>query len=138
MQVLKATLFIHSILFFLCSPAACWVGQISSRRAVSRSTPVQTSMPTANSGRLFYKNDGEEELTSTLELSLNLISRAPKPTDLPKHSPPRAVVARTKMMLDMEMVIGRMAMVSFFLFLAGEVLTGLSAPQLVNSMFLWQ
>ena len=53
-----------------------------------------------------------------------------KSIDLPKHSPPSNVVERTKLMLDMEITIGRIAMISFLVvFVLGELSTGMTAQQ---------
>ena len=144
MQILKATLLVQTILSFLCTPVVCWVGQISSRREgtqiIGQRQPTTTTTTSPGAGQLFYRNDNEEEFAPVLTQT-SIISQhnllLPKPIDLPRHSPPRSVIARTKMMLDMEMIVGRIAMISFFLFLAGEILTGLSATQLLTSLFLW-
>jgi hypothetical protein len=59
---------------------------------------------------------------------------APRAIDLPRHSPPRQVIQRQQLLLDMEMIVGRVAMVVALILLGGEVFTGLSMTDQVTGL----
>ena len=141
---------IIAILLVLCmiTPSSlAWVGQISSRTTTPSSTPTSKTIS-------FYRNDINDHqteieidaflsptklntLSSSLSSSSSSSNKRARTMDLPKHSPPQAEMERTKLMLDMEMFVGRIAMISFLVFVAGEFTTGLSAPQqllMMNTM----
>eukprot|EP00526_Cylindrotheca_closterium_P023940 CAMPEP_0113642406 /NCGR_PEP_ID=MMETSP0017_2-20120614/22278_1 /TAXON_ID=2856 /ORGANISM="Cylindrotheca closterium" /LENGTH=187 /DNA_ID=CAMNT_0000553829 /DNA_START=98 /DNA_END=661 /DNA_ORIENTATION=+ /assembly_acc=CAM_ASM_000147 len=65
--------------------------------------------------------------------TMPVVSTEPSPTiasvraiDLPKHSPPTNTVRNAKMLWDLELVLGRTAMVAGVLMLVGEVFFGFS------------
>lgn len=107
--------------------------------------------------KLFYRNDDTDGLfppnliadeataaaipitvvpTSSKNVSAMQGKQRPRTIDLPKHSPPKAVVQRQKMMLDLEMVVGRMAMVAGIFLLVNELVTGSSMMEQVSGLLL--
>mmetsp|Transcript_2025 Transcript_2025/g.3252 ORF Transcript_2025/g.3252 Transcript_2025/m.3252 type:complete len:159 (+) Transcript_2025:124-600(+) len=97
--------------------------------------------------RLFYTNgyeDDEAEAVIAYLLTPNtdaagvtaIPAEKPRAMDLPRHSPPKELVQRHTMLLDMEMIVGRIAMVTALLLFGGEILTGLTMTDQVSG--LWQ
>jgi hypothetical protein len=59
----------------------------------------------------------------------------PRAMDLPRHSPPKVVLKRQKMMLDAELAVGRMAMVTALVLFINECFTGNSMVEQMMSLF---
>lgn len=49
-----------------------------------------------------------------------------RPMDLPRRSPPKDVLERQRLLLDVELSVGRVAMVAAVILMGGEMVTGLS------------
>jgi hypothetical protein len=59
-------------------------------------------------------------------------TKEPRPMDLPRHSPPKDVIQGRKLLLDMEMTMGRLTMITAMILFAGEIVTGSSMLDLVQ------
>jgi hypothetical protein len=114
--------------------------------------------------RLYYQNgyDNDDGTTNTISLSSStssslLINNAdtaavaaiaipsassaankqqqrPRTVDLPRHSPPKNVIQRQRLLLDLEMMIGRVAMIAALILMSGEIITGLSMTDQVTGL----
>ncbi|KAG7360371.1 hypothetical protein IV203_035470 [Nitzschia inconspicua] len=128
-------------------------------KATSSNPPsVSTSTVSLVDSRLFYQNDCPAIDTQDLVPSPLLPSEAssshpsattpttvavpfrnqhlePRPIDLPYRPPSREVLQRRKVMLDVEMMIGRLAMVTALVLFANEIVTGSSLTDQIVSHF---
>jgi hypothetical protein len=102
-----------------------------------RSHRLPLAAATIGSSSLGYRHGNEDFDTVAFVPPMsqhqqsNVVAIDPK--DLPRHSPPAAVVEREKLLWDAELITGRVAMVAAVLLLGGEVVSGLSiSDQLMN------
>jgi hypothetical protein len=128
---------------FLFDSVSCWSSQVPliGRRTFVPAEQKQTPSKAEDSRLNFRKGDENHDLqlvassviAKTLPSPQSLEN--PNPIDLPKHSPPPEVVQKVRFLWDMEMTIGRVAMVAAMFLLAGEVFTGLSVTDQVGGLF---
>jgi hypothetical protein len=64
----------------------------------------------------------------------NKQQQRPRTVDLPRHSPPKKVIQRQKLLLDLEMMVGRIAMIAALILMSGEIITGLSMTDQVSGL----
>jgi hypothetical protein len=136
LQTLLSFYFLVSTLFF--ASVSCWSTQHVPTRFF-RSVANNNKQTSEQGKPLFYRNGTEDHDLQAVVISKTAVSlQAPNPLELPKHSLPREVVRRKKLVWDMEMMFGRVAMVAFVFMVAGELLTGLSATdQMTGISFLF-
>jgi hypothetical protein len=145
----------------LLNPVMAW--SPFKRRNANSATfdPIATHSPMTVStldSRLFFRNGQEiesESLLSSLFIYTDVSpsSNLPTPTtttavpssvtntmeprlmDLPRHSPPKEIAQWQKVWLDVEMIIGRLCMVTALVLMANEVMTGSSLSDQVTRLF---
>lgn len=130
---------------FFCDLVSSWNFPIPGRRAfsrppVSKKQTAATIVETQKDSRLFYRQHSEDYDFPILDISqVQLVGRGarpvpsfdqPKPMDLPRRSSHNA-----KSLFDFEMMFGRVAMIASLVFLAGEIVSGLSVADQLNGIF---
>jgi hypothetical protein len=129
----------------LVAPSASFcVSRLTAGRSAdaSSSSRAKPTLFAVNVGsRMYYRNDKEAQNLPFVSNSV-AISRSrtePKvlldPRELPKHSPSPETLKEQKVLMDMEMLIGRFFMVAALMFFAGEIASGLSITDQLAGIF---
>jgi hypothetical protein len=148
-SIMKTSATILLVINFLLSTlifdtVSCWSSQLPlmGRRTFAPAEKKQTPSKAEDSRLHFRKGDENHDLqfvaSSVIAKTLPPPQSLGNPNliDLPKHSPPPEVVQKVRLLWDMEMALGRVAMVAAMLLFAGEVFTGLSATDQMGRIFL--
>jgi hypothetical protein len=128
----------------LVAPSASFgvSGVTTGRSAAASLSRAKSTVFTVNVGsHLYYTNDKEDENFPFVSNSVAIA--APKaeprvllhPRELPFHSPSPETLKEQKLLMDMEMVVGRFFMVAAMLFFAGEISSGLSITDQLTGIF---
>jgi hypothetical protein len=118
-------------------------GVTAGRSADASSSRAKPTLFAVNVGsHLHYRNDKEDQNFPFVSNSVAIArpNRAePRvlldPRELPRHSPSPETLKEQKVLMDMEMVIGRLFMVAALIFFAGEVSSGLSITDQLTGVF---
>lgn len=119
----------------LVAPSASFgVSRVTTGRSAAASlSRAKPTVFTVNVGsHLHYTNDKECEKCSFVSNSVAIARPKAEPRvlldrrELPFHSPSPETLKDQKVLMDMEMVIGRHFMVAALIFFAGEISSGLS------------
>jgi hypothetical protein len=155
----RCTLILLCASILLLKPAVAW-SPFKRRTAIdSTAEPLARNSPMTLSSfdsRLFFRNGQENDSDSLLPSLLifphvSASSNLPSPTTdvassvtskmepramyLPRHSPPKDTVYWQQIVLDIEIIIGRLSLVAALVLLANEVMTGSGLFDQVTVLF---
>lgn len=140
MEQLSIPSFITVTLFciMLLNPTEAWNSRMPVSQARTFSSPA-TALPKANgSNSLRYKsglaeNEDIEAYVAAVSTAVSTNSDIPSKWDLPRRSPSADDAMREQLLWDVEMFLGRIAMIAGLILLADEVFTGQSMAEQVTS-----
>lgn len=114
-------------------------GRSADASSFSRAKPTVFAVDVGS--HLSYRNDKEDENSPFVSNSVAIARprAAPRllldPRELPKHSPSPETLKEQKLLMDMEIVIGRFFMIAALVFFAGEIASGLSITDQLTGIF---
>jgi hypothetical protein len=103
--------------------------------APSSGQRIFSSSTTANTATSSISSSGISNASAISFVNQSLLTTATiRPMDLPRRSPPKDVLERQRLLLDIELSVGRVAMIAAMILLGGEIFTGLSMMTQVSEV----